>query len=140
MAMLHRMSGYWLVLHWAGFTWLVLDGGRNPGLVAHPDSVSYPAAAVIGDVLLLAALTAWMARLLYRAPARQLIRWLESAALVSILLVLASAIVITDQPGNVYAVAYFALLSMILFAVHTLARLRPERTPVSASVSGRRDR
>jgi hypothetical protein len=126
-----RLTRSWLVLHWAGFTWLVLERGRNPGLVAQPGRVSYPVAAVIGDIILLAALTAWMARLLYRAPARRWIRWLESAALVSVLLLLTRPIAITDLPGHVYAVAYFGLLSMILFAVHTLARLRrSERTPI----------
>jgi len=131
MAIPHRLTRSWLVLHWAGFTSLVLNGGRNPGLVAHADRVSYPVAAVIGDILLLAALTAWMGRLLYRAPARRWIRWLESAALVSVLLLLTSSMGITDLPGQVYAVAYFGVVSTILFAGRTLARLqRSANTPM----------
>ena len=56
---------------------------------------------------------------------------LESAALVSVLLLLTLSIGITDLSGQVYSVAYFGVVSTILFAGRRLACLRrSENTPM----------
>jgi uncharacterized membrane protein len=91
-------------------------------------SIPYPLAAVSGEVVLIAGLVLWMARLFYRAPAQRVARWIESAGFVGVLLFLALPVLATDLPGHVHAVAFFAVASVAVFAVRavSLAAMRQD--------------
>ena len=115
----HRIAGYWPLGYWIVFAAFVLDRARNPGFVLHRERVTYPWADVAGSLALLVVLTAWLVRLT-RHPARWSPAWLLEAALfVAALLFLSAPMLVTDLPGHVYAVAWFATVSLIVFLVRS---------------------
>ena len=131
--MTHRGRHYWLVLYWAGFALLVFEGGRNPGFIRHPELATYPLWRLVAETVVLAVLTMWLKRLLYRPSAQRAIRWAESMAFAVILILLASPMLVTDQPGDEYAVAYFAAATLVLFLVQLIGRVNRARVHSSSS-------
>ena len=131
--MTRRLSRYWLFLYWAGFAALVLEGGRNPGFVTHPEQITYPWLRVIAETIVLAVLTMWLGRLLHRPSPRRRNRWLESTAFVATLVFLASPILVTDQAGDAYAVAYFSTVTLLLVLIRSVRHVTRARLRSSSS-------
>jgi hypothetical protein len=108
---------------WAICAITTLPAARNPGFVAHPETVPYPWGAVVGTCIVLT-LEALVLRAVLRParPGRLWLRVLASVAGLAVLLLGVLQLGMTDLPWDSYMPGLFAVLGALLVVAFGLAR------------------